>query len=110
MNQKGVNVDARTCKHLKQLLGEDFETARISSMVDENKTKIAAAIQKGNRNGRKRKAESETKYNAPTKQPRNGNSPLSKPLITPDDQQTIAEEISTDDPLACIQGIQRTLF
>jgi len=108
-----MSVDARTCKHLKQVLGEDFEKTRISSVGRDSKGSDtggngngAVGSGKGDANGKKRKAESEKRDQSPKKQPRNG-TPL-KPLIAPDDEETTAEEHASDDPLSCINGIKRT--
>jgi|SRR5579859_2106923 len=99
-----MSVDARTCKHLKQLLGDEFEAARVSAAASD----VTHTTVPGDVNGRKRKAEGHVSVASSKKQPQNGN-PSTK-NISPADEEMIAEGNSTADPLASIQGIQRNPF
>lgn len=90
---------ARTCKHLKELLGIAFEESRVLATKDESKTTDDMP-----RTSKKRKDDSKTTDEPPKKQARKTVTQSTGGQAVPGDDEVVTE---TTDGLLCFNGIKR---
>jgi hypothetical protein len=100
-----VPPNARTCKHLKELLGITFEESRILTAKDESKsTEDTPRISK------KRKDDGETTDKPPKKQSRKAVTQGTGRKAALGDEEVVTETTDGNDTLLCFNGIKRNLI
>ena len=104
-NQKGISPNARTCKHLKELLGTEFEETRVLGGKHESTSVAAVSAKKRKDNG---KLTDEPPPKKPAHRSAMKRAATSGQTAAGDDDKTILDATTENDPLFCINGIKRT--